>query len=174
MFIPRRSMPRLRAEVLASCWHGCRLFAALLLKNSFRINPVMRTVCADEEPGPYHQLCCGHHTTWNYRSGLQIIPRGWGPLLPLLWPLTWSVWLTLGEETWCRGTLPERFQNTPCCLFWGTSRAGEKSPPVIFHVALCYHVWPFFVNHKKRPPAPRCHIWFALFFDEVWCHHFYI
>lgn len=47
--------------------------------------------------------------------------------------------------------VPERSQNTLCCLFCGTSRDRGKSPPVISHVALCYCVW------QLRPPACVSH-----------------
>lgn len=140
-------MPWLRAEELASCWHGsiCGFLAKTLQDQTRNQNNVYWW-----RNGPHRQLYRCPPTTWNYRSGLQIVPRGWASPHLLRRPLTWSVWLTHREETWCRGTWPKRFQNTLCYLFRGTSRDRERSPPVIFHVALCYRVWHFFVF---QPPS---------------------
>lgn len=51
-------------------------------------------------------------------------------------PLTWSVWLTLGGETW--SSLADGFQNTLCCLFCGTWRHHEEVWGYVTVSGLCF------------------------------------
>lgn len=53
--------------------------------------------------------------TWNYRLGLEWVPRGWSIPRLFPWPLTWSFWLTLRvKEIWCSATSP--FWHSPLFL----------------------------------------------------------
>ena len=154
----------------------------LLLLKSFRIKPRNENSVSWWRAGPLHRLSCGRLTTWNHRSGLQIIPRGSPPTLlrPLLWPLTWSVWLTRREETWCRGTLPERFQNTPCCLLLRGLQGIVKNLLQLFSMWHCVTASGIsLLITEKSPPAPRlshmiCILLCIFFTTQAWCHHFCI
>lgn len=87
-------MPWLRAEELASCWHGsiCGFLAKTLQDQTRNKNNVYWW-----RNGPHRQLYRCPPTTWNYRSGLQIVPRGWAS------PPTSSVDLWLGQFDWHTG-----------------------------------------------------------------------
>lgn len=128
------------------------VFAASLLK-PFRIKLVIRTMCTDE-PGPTASFTVAlqppETTGQDYKSSQEDEP----PLLLLLWPLAWSVWLTHSEETWCRGTLPQCFQNTLCCLFWGNLKASWKISSSYFSCGIVLPCLAFLQSQKKSSSPP--------------------
>lgn len=143
----------------------------------------MRTMCTDEELG----LTTSFTVALNHLK-LQVritnCPKRMSPSSSSFDP-----WL--GQFDWhtrrkhdAEGTLPERFsQHSLLSFLWNFKGSWKK---VISHVALCYRVWHFFVNHGKSPSAPGCHIWFAFFFlhkldainlvsnDLIWCQIFWL
>lgn len=143
---------RLRAEQLVS-------FADSLLK-VLQDQTIIRTMCTDEQ-GPHRRLHRDPPTTWNYRSGLQTVPGGRAPLLLPPWPLTWSVWLTPGEETWCRVTLCPNALKTLFVVF------SVEHQGIGENLLRLFLMWRCVTVSGSSDLQPACHIMASLGFLTI-------